>query len=65
MESMEINYQDEVIKVYPDAVLCDNETDELWASVEWISDGHGNDISDDCDGGHDAWECAYNRIKTT
>ncbi len=56
-------YEEEVRKIYPDAKELDNETDDLWANLWWISDGHGNDISDDVELYKNAWQNAYNRIK--
>lgn len=59
----EVNYREEVEKVYPDAIELDNETDDYYPSVCWINDGNGNDISSDCRGVFNPWESAYNRLK--
>lgn len=62
METQDIDYETEVKKVYPDARELDNETEQFYADLTWITDGHGNDISDDCKWSDDAWESAYHRI---
>ncbi len=58
------DYELEVKRVYPNAKELDNETEDLFANAYWISDGHGNDISYDCDSEHEAWQSAYEKLKS-
>ena len=61
--SNEIDYESAVLKVYPDAVLLDNETEIHYANIEWISDGHGNDIGHECTWLGNPWRSAYEQLK--
>jgi hypothetical protein len=55
-------YEDLVLEAFPDARLLDNEQEDVLADQFWISDGHGNDISDDYDNEYDAWKSAYEKM---
>lgn len=59
---MDTTYQDLVLEAFPDAKLLDNEQEDIFANQYWIGDGHGNDISDDCENEYDAWKSAYEKM---
>lgn len=59
----EMDYREEVLKVYPDAEELDNETEDYYPNLSWITDGHGNDISEDCNWEKSPWKSAYERLK--
>ena len=57
-----IDHEAEVKKVYPNAIELDNDSETHYANLCWISDGNGNDISEDCKWSDDAWRSAYNNL---
>ena len=61
-----IDFKKAVESVYPDADMANNETVCHYATLCWITDGHGNEISDKLDsslfGWSRAWENAYNNL---
>lgn len=59
---MERTYEDYVLEVFANARVLDNEQEHTYANKFWISDGHGNDISADCDSEYDAWKSAYDKM---
>lgn len=59
----DIDYEAEVKKVYPRARELDNESEDFYPDLYWITDGEGNDISSDCYHEWDAWKSAYNKLQ--
>jgi len=59
---MERAYEDYVLEAFPNACVLNNEQEHTYANRFWIGDGHGNDISADCDSEYNAWKSAYDKL---